>query len=408
MFKDYSTSPIDVIDSSGKWVSTYRYEPYLKKWFYIEPTMKGTLTLVETEDVPDEVKSSCDIIEYPHKMNSYYAPLKLQIQLNSSCNYNCRMCYVSPEMKNAVLTIDELDELFGKIKDIGIVRVNFVGGEIFMRKDIKDIVKTAQRHNLLVSCITNGIIPGTRLDIYEQLLSDLYMLQISCNGIEESYNYEYNTTRWHKAKRCIENVVKSTSTNILSFVVTQNNYNDIPEFIEFANKIKPTIIKFGTICWSGKSKNKQIEEYYSTIIPQAREHIARARIKYPNLQIQSQLDDSESTPLWEEFINGYRPYEFYFSPEGKDGLYLSALGIYYPFPLLSDNKNFQLGRMKDDIMDIWQNNSILKDLRQVTFKNSACGKTNCKGACGLWNRSYAIAWSGDIYGKVPCKLTEWK
>lgn len=83
MFKDYSTSPIDVIDSSGKWVSTYRYEPYLKKWFYIEPTMKGTLTLVETEDVPDEVKSSCDIIEYPHKMNSYYAPLKLQIQLNS-------------------------------------------------------------------------------------------------------------------------------------------------------------------------------------------------------------------------------------------------------------------------------------------------------------------------------------
>ena len=27
---DYDYSPIDVINESGKWISTYRYEPYLK------------------------------------------------------------------------------------------------------------------------------------------------------------------------------------------------------------------------------------------------------------------------------------------------------------------------------------------------------------------------------------------
>lgn len=40
-FVDYSTCPIDVIDDDNNWVCTYRYEPYLKKWFYVEPDMHG-------------------------------------------------------------------------------------------------------------------------------------------------------------------------------------------------------------------------------------------------------------------------------------------------------------------------------------------------------------------------------
>ncbi len=403
---DYSTNPIDIVDDDGNWVSTFRYEPYLKKWFYIEPTMKGTVRLVDEADVPQEILSIADKEETCYK-NAYQAPLKLQIQLNTSCNYKCKMCYVSPELQNQSLSLQTLEKLFIEAKNIGVVRINFVGGEIFMRKDIKEIIALAQQNNLLTSCITNGIIPGKNINNYKSLLESMYMVQISCNGIGKSYNDEHGLVCWDYAKDCIANVVHAVKASILSYVITDENVDDIPRFIEYATEIKPTIIKFGTVCWSGKSFNKGTMSYYSATLEKAKQYIKAARKQHPELQIQSQIDAGEETPLWEDYSNGYRPYEFYFSPESRDGLYLNAIEKYYPFPLLSDNPNFCLGKISDGLLNIWKTNSILQELRSVRFEDTACGKLGCSKPCGLWNRSYAIAWSGNIYGKVPCKLTNW-
>lgn len=405
--KDFAPNPIDVVDESGKWVSTYRYEPYLQKWFYIEPNMKGTIKLVETENVAQEIIDCADKIETSNIL-AYQAPLKLQIQLNTSCNFKCKMCYVSPELKNKTLSLETLDKVFEEVKNAGVIRVNFVGGEIFMRKDIKEVFELAQSHNLLTSCITNGIIPGKQIEKYKDLLESLYMVQVSCNGIGESYNNEHVLNCWDMAKQCITNVIRTVKKSILSYVITDENVDDIMKFIEFANEIQPTIIKFGTVCWSGRSANKGVKKYYAETLEKAKGYIELARKEYPNLQIQSQIDEGENTPLWEEYINGYRPYEFYFSPESRDGLYLSAIGKYYPFPLLSDNPNFCLGDISNDLMHIWQKNDILNKLRAVKFEDTKCAKIGCNKPCGLWNRSYAISWSGDIYGKIPCKLSEWE
>lgn len=62
-FVDYSTSPIDVLDDDD-WVCTYRYEPFLKKWFYIEPNMHGELMLVDRDDLPHELVEYTELVEY--------------------------------------------------------------------------------------------------------------------------------------------------------------------------------------------------------------------------------------------------------------------------------------------------------------------------------------------------------
>lgn len=404
-FYDYSYKPIDIVSANGEWFGTYRYEPFLKRWFYVEPSMKGTMEMVETSDMPSEVLDNIEKIEY-RKMNSYYAPIKIQIQLNTSCNFNCKMCYVSPELKDKSLTLEELDLIFNKAKENGILRINLVGGEIFMRKDITEIVSLAKKHRLLVSCITNGIIPGLHIEKFKSLLNEFYMVQVSCNGVGTSFDEEHNMIIWHRAKKYIHNVIKNTEKNILSFVISEDNVNDIPNFLEFANIIKPTFVKFGTICWSGKSKNQKQENYYKKVIPLAKKYIDNGREKYPYLKIQSQIDRGSNTPLWEEFINGYRPLEFYFSPEGRDDLYLSASGKLFPFPLMSDDDKYCIGTYNDEWNNTWTNNTILGNLRKVNFQNSKCGKIGCKKVCGLWNRSYAISWSDDFYGKVPCEMDD--
>lgn len=406
-FIDYSTSPIDVLDDNDNWLCTYRYEPFLKKWFYIEPNMHGELMLVERDDLPKELIEYTELVEY-NELNSYYSPIKLQIQINKTCNFSCKMCYVPECERSAYLTIQQIDTLFEECKNIGVIRVNLVGGEIFMRNDIEQIVDLAKKHCLLISCITNGMIPGMKIKEYEKLLKRFYMVQVSCNGIEDSFDYEHERKVWDKAKKCIAKVIGTVDSNIVSYVITKENVEDIPKFIDYAKEIGAFIIKFGSVCWSGRVDQKGSKFYYQSVLPRAQYLIDECRKNNPDLRIQSQLDNQEDSPLWEEYSNGYRPYEFYFSPEARDDLYLSALGEYYPFPLLSGHENYKVGKIGDSLIELWRKSEILNEIRKVSFKESACGKLGCSGVCGLWNRSYAIAWSGDLYGKVPCSKSNWK
>lgn len=405
---DFKTIPIDVTSPNGKWISTYRYEPFLKKWFYIEPNMHATIKMFCREGVAKEVLDVVQSIEYKER-HAYYAPLKVQVQINKSCNYHCKMCYAyDEEHRHEQINRKRLSYFFSDAKRSGVVRVNFVGGEVFMRNDFSDIVEEARSNHFLASCISNGIIPGASVKRYQKVLDDLFNIQISCNGIGKSYEQEYGCADWNKAAHCISNTISNTKTNILSFVISEKNYTDIPIFLDFANKIHPSIVKFGTICWSGNSRGQQTQNYYKHILPVAKRFIEDGREKYGNLKIQSQLDAGNDTPLWEDYTSGYRPFEFYFSPEGKDGLYLKSNGDYYPFPLLSDLPEFRIGSIEDGLQNLWDNSIILDKLRLVTFENSACGKQGCTSVCGLWNRSYAYSWTGDLYGKIPCELTDWK
>ena len=404
---DFSTTPIDTVGLDGTWFSTYRYEPFLKKWFFITPNMHESIRLLNTESVPSPVLQAAQPQTYNCK-RSYYAPVKIQVQLNKSCNYRCRMCYAyDHEKQTEKLSRKDISKFLNDAKRSGVLRINYVGGEVFMRPDFSDIVDETRANHLLVSCISNGIIPGMAPQRYQHVLDNLFNIQISCNGIGSSYEYEYNTHNWERAAKCIATVIANTPTNILSFVISENNFMDIPQFLEFANQIHPSVVKFGTICWSGNSKGAQTEKYYKTILPKAKEMIDNGRDKYGNLRIQSQLDKGCHTPLWEDYLSSYRPFEFYFSPEGKDGIYLKSSGEYYPFPLLSDHQEFLLGTLDQNILDIWENSSVLAKLRDATFEKTLCGKQGCKDVCGLWSRSYAYSWSGNILGKIPCEFSNW-
>lgn len=407
----FSTAPIDVLSGAGAWLCSYRYEPFLDRWFCASPDLPAEVGLLATADLPAQVaKAAVRAPDRPHH-GAYRTPLKIQVQLNRHCNYACPICYAESFRGKASPddpTLDQLDRLFSYLKDWGVLRVNFVGGDIFMRPDVAEIVALAQSCRLLVSCITNGRIAGQKISTYEPLLRSLWNVQVSCNGIGRSYESEYGMTGWEAAKQSITNVISVTRRNILSFVVTANNVGDIPEFLDFAAQIRPSIVKFGSICWSGRSADDGGKLYYRETLPLAKRAIAQGRRDHPDLKIQSQLDQGEDTPLWEEFLHGYRPFEFYFAPEGRDGMYLHAAGGIYPFPLLSDRDDFKVGNWKtDDLRGIWDDDPLLNRLRGVTFKSSACGQRGCSRVCGLWSRSHSISWTNTLDGKVPCELTEW-
>ena len=299
---DYATKPIDVVNKEGEWLYTYRYEPYLKKWFFIKPDMKADLILLEDKDVPEVIKKECEKKDYP-VINSYINPIKVQIQINKKCNCRCKMCYASSDILNQdEFSLEELEQVIIRLKSLGVIRINYVGGEPFFKKDFIEICRMTRKHHLLYSFITNAIIPGSNIEKYAEVIDNAFNIQVSCNGYEDSYLNEYGINNWEMAKKGMTNVVQRAKTCILSYVITESNYKDISRFIEFANIIKPTVVKFGSVCFSGRAKDDKGYDYYKNIIPIAKLQIERMREKYPDLKIQSQLDMGTETPLWEEYI----------------------------------------------------------------------------------------------------------
>lgn len=406
----YSTKPIDVINSEGSWLATFRFEPFLNKWFVIKESKRYYLSLISDKEVPKTIKISAkkNIANKNSDLLSYKAPVKIQIQINTNCNYKCSICFTDSPVSsdyNTSLSFENLCNFLVFIKDWGVLRVNFIGGEVFLRKDFPLIIKFCNQINLSASCITNARTVGSNIQKYRAVLDSLFYIQISCNGFGKSYTDEYGEKNWKKAKEAITNVIKASPFSILSYIIKDNNIKDIYNFIKFCDKVKPNIIKFGAVCSSGRAENKlgDFERYYNSTVAQARIIIDKLRLEYPYLNIQSQLDFKKNSPMSIDIKNNYRSLEFYLSPEGKDSIYIDANGRIYPFPLLADSNKYLLGNIfNHDIKKVWSNSPTLKKLREITFDDTKCGKINCSTPCGLWNRSYAIKWSGELLGKIPC------
>jgi radical SAM protein with 4Fe4S-binding SPASM domain len=79
----------------------------------------------------------------------------LKLEVNTACNLTCRMCYA--ERTGEELPRALIDRLFDDLRGAG-VRIEVLGGEPLMRRDILEIVAAAKKRarSPLVSLYTNG------------------------------------------------------------------------------------------------------------------------------------------------------------------------------------------------------------------------------------------------------------
>jgi MoaA/NifB/PqqE/SkfB family radical SAM enzyme len=86
-------------------------------------------------------------------------PRKMSLELTSKCNFRCPYCYCVwhefPELGENELSTEEWICVLKKCAADGVRDVTFTGGEVFLRKDLWEILKAARQ-----------ILPRTRLSIF--------------------------------------------------------------------------------------------------------------------------------------------------------------------------------------------------------------------------------------------------
>lgn len=88
-------------------------------------------------------------------------PFSATFELTSRCNLQCKMCYVcenmnNNEVQNKELSTQQWKMLAKEARDAGLFFATLTGGEVFLRKDFKELYTEFVNLGILVQIYTNG------------------------------------------------------------------------------------------------------------------------------------------------------------------------------------------------------------------------------------------------------------
>lgn len=92
-------------------------------------------------------------------IKKFKKPIYVDFSLTPYCNLKCGFCYASAcgrMSKNLELNIEDFKRIFDQLDELDVLRIGFEGGEPFLRNDIIDILKEADKHNFTYFINTNG------------------------------------------------------------------------------------------------------------------------------------------------------------------------------------------------------------------------------------------------------------
>lgn len=173
-------------------------------------------------DTLGKVSFAVDILRI--KLTKKYRPLQVQITLTNRCNIECGYCYAQyPNREHKDLTTPQMLKLIDELAILGTRRINLVGGEPLLRKDIALLVDHIKSKKIQVVMTTNGYLIPQKLETVKKL--DL--LTVSLDGDKESNDKNRAEGCYDKAMEGISLAKQNGIPLQVSCVITKNNLDSI-------------------------------------------------------------------------------------------------------------------------------------------------------------------------------------
>lgn len=170
----------------------------------------------------------------------------LHFYITSGCNMRCPHCFISAgDVLRDDLSFEEIQQTLKSFKSIGGEKVTLTGGEVAMRKDLEDIIRSAKDVSLKVEILTNGVLWTD--EKIQRLSPYIDSVQISIDGYDEESNAPIRGKG--NFDRALKALTSFAQNGVYSAVAITPPYSiidgeHIKDYVIFAQKLKKKFEQF--------------------------------------------------------------------------------------------------------------------------------------------------------------------
>lgn len=203
-------------------------------------------------------------LETPSRGDVYNS---ITINVTNRCNTYCKYCFQDAQnIEQDLISLTDIRRILSYFRDKRGKKdhcsLQLTGGEIFLRSDIFDIIKSGLEYGFGLRLQTNGMlinrIPEERLRI---LSSDQITIKVSLDGWKPEIHEEW------RAKGSFKKVVKGIkklreySRNIgIKTVIHSKNFPQIQKMLEICNKLGARSFTYNILRSEGRARQYEFEE----------------------------------------------------------------------------------------------------------------------------------------------------
>ena len=91
---------------------------------------------------------------------AWQKPVMTQLEVTANCNQRCCFCFngCGPSCSHQDLPIEVWKKIIGKLKNLGVTRLDFTGGEPLLYQPLATLIDWANAEGFETSLNTNGTI----------------------------------------------------------------------------------------------------------------------------------------------------------------------------------------------------------------------------------------------------------
>jgi pyrroloquinoline quinone biosynthesis protein E len=218
-------------------------------------------------------------------------PLALIAELTHRCPLHCVYCSNPQELESRATELSTADwcRVFKESSELGVLQIDFTGGEPLARTDIVDLVRAARNAGLYVNLITSGLpLDEARLDAL--IAAGLDHFQLSFQGATEEIAEEISGTKTHAQKlRVLEWLKPRRVAVTLNFVIHRRNIAQIPQMLAIAKSSSASRVEFANVQyygWAVANRNEllptraQLDASLETLQQAQEEFRGRIRVEF--------------------------------------------------------------------------------------------------------------------------------
>jgi MoaA/NifB/PqqE/SkfB family radical SAM enzyme len=194
-------------------------------------------------------------VDYQFNTGALSKPSRIVFCLTLRCNIKCKQCGIWKSPHKNELTTDEWKSVMLNLKEfLGPYRLQIAGGEIFIRKDVVELVKFAHDNDILIGMVSNGTLINkeTAKDL---VAAGLNYFDISIDGIRgETHDYIRGVSGvYDKAMATVKYVneyrkaMKSDLSMVAASIIMRPNMNELVDIVKWAEKEDLTGVLFNPL-----------------------------------------------------------------------------------------------------------------------------------------------------------------